>query len=130
MLISCLFICFKLSIMVKKRVIQDSYDLTNFILLARYHSKAPTDQRLAYCSYATISRLVNRSVETVRQVCVRYFKQRAELSKHVIMRSKRMNKVGLRLSKCYGRLTDRQVEDLCSQSNLKASAGLSLSARA
>ena len=46
------------------------------------------------------------------------------------MRSKRVNKVGLRLSKCYGRLTDRHVDDLCSQSTLKASAGLSLSARA
>ena len=100
--------------MVKKCIFHDQYNLIDFILLARYHSKAPKDPRYAYCSYKSIARLVRLSVETVRKLCLRYFKLREEINNHVIVKSKRINKVGLRLSRCYGRLTDRHIEDLCS----------------
>ena len=65
---------FSVSTMVKKCTIQDQYDLTSFILLARYRSKVPKSNRHAYCSYARIARLVNCSAERVRKVCIKHFK--------------------------------------------------------
>ena len=87
--------------MVKKCIIQDQYDLTDFILLARYHSKTPSDPRYAFCSYSSIAKLLRLSVESVRKVCIRYFRLRAEINNHVIVKSKRINKVGLRLMDCF-----------------------------
>ena len=69
------FNCFEVTSMVKNCTIQDHYDLTSFILLARYRTKAPKGNQNAYCSYARIARLLNCSTERVRKVCMRYFKK-------------------------------------------------------
>ena len=116
--------------MVKKCSVVSQEDLRDFILLSRYRNRRPTEQTLAYCSYARIAKLLHLSTETIRKVCKEYFIHRNAISSPALARNKSRFGMKLRRSKCFGKLTDFHIAGLCDQSTLQTQTGLTLDARA
>ena len=116
--------------MVKKCSVVSQEDLRDFILLSRYRNRRPTEQTLAYCSYARIAKLLHLSAETIRKVCKDYFSHQNAISSPALTLSKSSLETKHRRSKCFGKLTDFHIAGLCDQSTLQTQTGLTLDARA
>lgn len=114
----------------KRFIVETKEDLRDFILLSRYRNRRPTEQTLAYCSYARIAKLLHLSAETIRKVCLEYFSHQNAISSPALASSKSSLETKHRRSKCFGKLTDFHIAGLCSQSTLQAQTGLTLEARA
>ena len=118
------------SSMVKMCSISKKEDLRDFILLSRYRNRLPTEQTLAYCSYARIAKLLHLSAETIRKVCKDYFSHQNAISSPALALTKSSLETKHRRSKCFGKLTDFHIAGLCDQSTLQTQTGLTLDARA
>jgi hypothetical protein len=114
----------------KRTVIEAKKDLKDFILLSRYRNRQPTEQTLAYCSYARIAKLLHLSTETIRKVCKEYFIHRNAIRSPALASNKSSLGINHRRSKCFGKPTDFHIAGLCSQSTLQAQTGMTLEARA
>ena len=67
-------------------------ELTDFCLLARYHSRFPAQNSPAYCSYQRIAALLTISPTTVRKICCHALPPADTGTTKVSKRSKRIQK--------------------------------------